>query len=576
MSEKRKHEIPEDSVRQKPLRLWPGVIIVILQWLIRFVIPLFAPKAMIVGVFGGLLCGLAIPVWWIFFSRASRGERWGAFILIILSLSATTFFLDNSIATANMGMMFTIYSIPVMSLAFVIWAVATRHLPDSIRQVTMAATIIVAAGMWILLRTNGMDGDGHQYLAWRWANTSEDRLLAQPDSDSSVLPTVETGGTLVSEWPGFRGPTRDGVVRGVRIKEDWAVSPPVELWRRQVGPGCSSFAVHGNLLFTQEQRGEDETVSCYNLSNGKPEWQHKDKARFYDSHAGPGPRSTPALAGSRVYTLGATGILNALNAYDGSVIWSRNAAADAEVKVLPWGFAGSPLVVNNIVITSIAGKLAAYDTVSGNPCWFGPDGKSSYSSPQLIKINGVSQVLLMSDSGTISIDPATGKKLWEYSWPAEGRILQPAFIENNDLLLSAENSSVRRVTVSRLQNEWTIQELWSNTHIKVNFNDFIIDKGYAYGFDGPSMICLNLSDGKVMWRGARYRGFLLLLADQDLLIVLSEKGDMALVKATPDKFTELSLMSAIKGKTWNLPVLAGNIFVVRNSQEMAAFRLPHL
>jgi outer membrane protein assembly factor BamB len=569
-----KQEISAESLKSEQLRLLPGVVIVALQWVIRFVIPIFAPKVMALGVFGGLLGGLAVLVWWLFFSKASRVERWGAILLIIAALTATSFFLDKSIATANMGLMFIIYSVPVMCLAFVAWAVATRGLSLFPRRVTMVITIILASGIWIFLRTNGMTGDGRHDLAWRWAQTDEDRLLAQSGSGPLSLPEAQPKEAFNTEWPGFRGINRDGTVHGVKISTGWSLSPPVEMWRRPVGPGCSSFAVHGNLLYTQEQRGEYEVVSCYYLTNGQPVWQHKDKARFYDSHAGAGPRSTPTLEGSRIYTLGATGILNVLDANGGSVIWSRDAASETGVKVLNWGFTSSPLVVGDVVIVALSGKLAAYDTQSGKPLWFGPDGGSSYSSPQLFTINGVSQALLMSNKGAVSVDPESGKILWEYPWEVQDRILQPSLIENGDLLLCAENKSIRRITVSGGPDKWMTSEGWTSSGIMVNFNDFVIHKGYAYGFDGPAMVCIDLRDGKRMWRGARYRGFLLLLADQNLILVLSEKGELALVQADPHHFNELSLFPAIKGKTWNHPVLAGNILVVRNAQEMAAFRLP--
>jgi len=563
------------STQQKPLRVWPGVVIVILQWLIRFIIPGFAHEDIVtqIGVFGGLIGGFAIVVWWAFFSRVPRFERWIAIVLMIVSLVLTSQFLDKSIETAMVGMMFMIYSIPVLSLAFVIWAVASRNLSTGLRRVTMVATILISTGFWAFLRTDGMDAEAHHDFAWRWAKSAEERLPAQNGNIKISVPLDSASMAKEAEWPGFRGGNRDGIIHGVRINTDWVKSAPVEIWHRSIGPGCSSFAVQGNLLYTQEQRGEKEMVTCYKLSTGEPVWSHSDKARFWDSHAGAGPRSTPTLAGGRVYTLGATGILNVLNAADGSVVWSRNAASDAKIKVLPWGFTSSPLVVDNSVIVALSGKLAAYDITNGKPIWFGSDGGNSYSSPHFVTINGVQQVILMSHSGALSVEPGSGKQLWKYAWPVEDRILQPAMISAGDFLFAGEAKGLSRVSVSSQNSKWSVKELWKSDEMILNFNDFMIHKGYAYGFDGPKIACIDIKNGKSMWRGNPYRGWLLLLADQDLLLVLTEKGDLALVRATPGQFKELARIRAIKGKTWNHPVLVGDILLVRNSLAMAAFRL---
>jgi outer membrane protein assembly factor BamB len=561
---------------QKPLRLWPGVVIVILQWLVRFVIPIFVSGDLVtqLGVFGGVIGGLAILVWWTFFSRVPWLERLGILVLMVVALVITNHFLDVSLQTAMMGLMFTIYSVPVMSLALVIGALVSRKLPNLHRRIVLIVTVLIASGFWTLLRTNGMTGDAHQDFAWRWAKTAEQRLLAQQGNKLTDLPSAQIVTNAVAEWPGFRGTNRDGIIYGVQIKTDWKASPPVELWCQPIGPGCSSFSVNGKLLYTQEQRGDNEVVSSYNLTTGQANWKHGDKARFYDSHAGAGPRSTPTLFGNRVYTLGATGIINVLNAGDGSVVWSRNAATDNGVKVLQWGFTGSPLVVNDVVIVSLSGKLAGYDAASGKPLWSTTDGGNSYSSPHLITIDGVSQVLLMSQAGALSVEPTSGKQLWKYEWPLIDRILQPAVISEGELLLAGEGNGISRIKVTHNQSEWYVNEVWKSDQMKLNFNDFIIHKGYAYGFDGANMACIDIKDGKRMWKGDRYRGWLLLLADQDLFLVLTEKGEIALVKATPDQFTELARIPAIKGKTWNHPVLVGNVMLVRNAQEMAAFRLP--
>ncbi len=562
------------SDRQKPLRLWPGVVIVVLQWLAMFGVPAFVPEAGPFGAMGSLLGGLAIVVWWAFFSRAPGSERWGAVLLMIVGLVATRLFLHESIARAGMGMVFFIYATLGLSLAFVVWAVAGRRLADGPRRAAMVAAIVLACGVWTLLRTTGVTGEGDWDFEWRWAETHEDRLLAQAGDEPAALPSARAAVETEAVWPGFRGSDRDSVIRGVRIETDWSRSPPIELWRRPIGPGWSSFAVKGDLLYTQEQRGDDELVSCHDATTGEPVWSHRDTTRFWEPQAGAGPRATPTLSDGRVYTFGATGILNALDAGDGAALWSRNAASDTGKKVPGWGFASSPLVVDDIVIVH-AGALVAYDLATGEPRWIGPAG-GSYSSPHLATLEGVAQVLLLGGAGAISVAPADGSLLWEHPW--SGGIVQPALTADGDVLITASGVTgglgIRRVAVAHGPGGWTLEERWTSARLKPNYNDFVVHEGHAFGFDGSILACIDLEDGERKWKGGRYgNGQLVLLADQDVLLVLSEKGELALVAATPDKFTELARFPAIESKTWNHPVLLGDLLLVRNGQEMAAFRL---
>ena len=378
---------------RKPLRLWPGVVIVIVQWLLWFIVPVLVPDAALVGMLGGVVGGLAIVIWWLFFSRALWSERVGAILLMIVAVGATKLLVHVSIARVGMGMLLYIASIPYLSLALVAWAVVTRRLSDGARRMSLVAAIVLACAPWTLLRTAGVGGAGSEFH-WRWTPTPEQRLLAQADdepkprppsaapADRPTVPLSPTTGKPAAlpeaavkakleraaraatetpaEWPGFRGPERNSIIRGIRINTDWSASPPVEMWRRRIGPGWSSFAVRGDLLYTQEQRGDDEIVACHRVSTGEPVWRHRDRVRFWEAEGGAGPRATPTISKDHVYTFGATGILNALDGADGAVVWRRNVASDTGRKVPDWGFTSSPLVVDDIVIVAAAGTLAAY------------------------------------------------------------------------------------------------------------------------------------------------------------------------------------------------------------------------
>lgn len=576
----------DEPTPRKPIRLWPGVTLLAIQWLGWFIVPFLGTEAMMYGMLAGVICALLIAVWWLFFSRAMWLERFAALVLMVVAVIATKRIVHPSIAGGMMGMMLPVLSIPFLSLALVASAAVGRNLAKWPRRGLIAVAILLACGGFTLVRTGGITGDADPDLHWRWTRTPEERLLAQAGDEPSAstsgsnAPAAATdkGAATTADWPGFRGPQRDGVVRGVRIDTDWAQKPPAAIWRRPIGPGWSSFAVRGHLFYTQEQRGEHEIVSCYDLTTGKPVWTHRDAARFYESNGGAGPRGTPTLSNDRVYTFGATGILNALDIRNGAAVWSRNAASDTKTKTPLWGFASSPLLVNDVVIVAAASSLAAYDISNGNPRWFGPGGIGGYSSPHLVTIAGVVQVLLLNGEGMISVNPTDGTVLWKHVWEGDS-IVQPGITADGDILIGSGSGlgsevGVLRLAVNKGANGWTATQRWTSAGLKPYFNDFVVHKDLAFGFDGSSLACIDLKDGSRKWKGGSFgHGQILLLADQDLLIVVSEEGELALVRATADQFAEMARFKAIEGKTWNHPVVAGDVLLVRNSEEMAAFRL---
>ena len=580
----------------RPLRLWPGIIggFLILAGTILGAVPAVSLPAAMASVAGALI----VLLWWLFFSRAAWLERLGALAAMVVAVFVVRPLVDASISGAGMGRLFYIVSVPVMALGLVAWVLAIRaRTSGAMRRITMLAAIIIGCSYWTIIRTDGVSGEGGFVWQWRWTPTAEEKLLAQAPEESTPVPAVPAAPTpapkdpvaaapdvaaalpvSAPEWPGFRGPRRDATVAGVRLDTDWSKSPPTERWHRPVGPGWSSFAVHGDLMYTQEQRGAEEIVACYRVSTGAPVWRHKDPVRFYEANGGAGPRATPTLAGGRVYAFGATGILNALDARTGARLWSRNVATDTDTKVPMWGFSASPIVVDDLVVIAASSKLAAYELATGKMRWSNPAREGSYSSPHLATIDNVTQVLFLSGSGLVSVAPATGAILWEHGWGEGTTVVQPALTSDGDVIINSISMmgglGLRRLHPAKDGAGWKVEERWTSNGLKPYFNDFIVHNGHAYGFDGNILSSVNLTDGKRNWKGGRYgAGQLIVLPDQDLLLVMAEEGDLALVSATPDKFTEIARVPGIEGKTWNHPVLVRDILLVRNGEEMAAFRL---
>lgn len=450
------------------------VVAGVLLWSVWLLLPKLVPAVAVFGVIGGAVLGLAIVAWWLFFSRAPWVERAGAVVLMAIALVTAPRFVHISVSNGMMGMMPYIFGLPVLSSALVIGAVASRLLTKRLRPASMVASVAIACAALAVVRTDGLSGDGVSDLHLRWTETPEQRLLAQepeavsapgtsalstaPGTIAASLPAVSTAastaapstpephgapgtrapstaGATEAEWPGFRGPNRDGIVPAARIDTDWSQHPPARLWTRAIGPGWSSFAVSGDLLYTQERRGDDETVACYRVTTGEPVWRHRDNVRFWESNGGAGPRATPTLSGGRVYTFDATGILNTLDAATGAVIWSRNAKTDTGRQIPDWGFSSSPLVVDDVVIVAVSGTLAAYDVATGKARWVGPQHGGSYSSPHLVTIDGSAQVVVMTGAGATSVDPRDGKTLWEYAWEGS-TIIQPAITADGHILVS--------------------------------------------------------------------------------------------------------------------------------------------
>jgi outer membrane protein assembly factor BamB len=584
------------AIREPRPRLWPGVVIVVLQ-----AAAIFAPGLLELSPMWQYMAKLNAPmvgaallvVWWLAASRVPWRDRFLVLGAFVVACGAAALLSDKSF---QFGLI--VYALPVMTSAWVAWLLLTGWLSWSARRAGLVAVLLLVAAVACGIRFDGVDGSFSGDLAWRWSQTAEQRFMAQHQGAAGARDEVVT--LQAGDWPAFRGAKRDGRLEGVRIATDWKSHAPRPRWRHPVGPGWGSFAVVGHRLYTQEQRDKVESVVCYDANTGEELWAHDDKARFIDeTHvSGVGPRATPTFHDGKVYALGATGRLNCLDAATGRVIWDRDAAQDSGIvwdreaskddKTKPpmWGFSSSPLVWHGLVTVYTGGPdgraVAAYDAAKGGPpVWMQGEGQGGYASPHPATLNGTDQILIATDVGMMALDPVKGYVLWRHDWRTDNmpRCVQPLVVGDTDVLLgTGMGKGERYLQAAGSGDSWTEPTMnWESNALKAYYNDRVFHKGHVYGFDGSNMFtCIGVDDGKSRWRGGRYgNGQVLLLADQDLLLVLTEKtGEVVLVAADAAKHRELGRFQAIDGKkTWNHPVVAHGKLFVRNGEEAACYEL---
>lgn len=568
----------------KPLRIWPPILL-----LIGMVVTRLAPKWMdsdsvlpvMFAVFGPLICGGLILVWWVLASRATWKEKLSGLVITLLAGGITLALLDPTMV--GPGVM--LITGPMGLGLFGIAAILVSRMRTAKRTVLIVVCSVLGFCFSLLLRAEGMWGDYNMALAWRWTPTVEERMLSQADAapaDQNALTAAELESALTEpEWPGFRGALRDSVLTGVSLDADWSGGVGTPLWKKPIGPGWSSFVVAGPLLITQEQRGEEELIVCYDAETGAEQWTQEVKTRFYDALGGPGPRATPTLADGGLYVMGASGHVLRLDPATGKILWQQDIRKVADREPPIWGFSSSPLVVDGTVIVHAGGKddkgLLAFDTETGDLKWSAPAGDHSYCSPALLKIAGQTVIAMLTNKELNLLNPADGKVLLSYDCASEGqRVLQPQLVGEDEILIATGmGKGMQKIHVTNKDGKWTAEEVWTAKGLKPDFNDYVIYEGHAYGFDGTIFTCIDLKDGKRKWKAGRYgKGQVLLVKDSGHLLVIGEEGAVVLLKADPASHQELATFQALEGKTWNHPVLIGDRLFVRNSAQAAAYKLP--
>ena len=378
-------------------------------------------------------------------------------------------------------------------------------------------------------------------------------------------------------WPDFRGPNRDGRYDETAIRTDWPKDGLPRMWKQPIGLGYASFVVAGRRAFTIEQRRRQEVVSAYDVETGRELWTHGWDANFVESEGGDGPRATPTYGDGHIYAVGALGELRGLDAPTGALVWRRNILADNDARNLSWGVAGSPLIVDDKVVVLPGGSrgrsVVAYRRTTGEPVWKSLDDRQAYTSPMLVTLGGVRQILVVTASRAVGLTVDEGRLLWEYPWVTQMGIsvAQPLLLGNDRVFLSAGYGHGAAVfEVTRTGDKFSTRAVWENTRMKNKFTSSVLHQGYIYGLDEAILACLDAATGEQKWKGGRY-GYGQVMLAGDRLIVLTENCEVALVNATPERYDEVAKFQALEGKSWNHPVIADGRLLVRNIREMAAF-----
>lgn len=412
---------------------------------------------------------------------------------------------------------------------------------------------------------------------------------AQDATATTAAADIPAGGSLPAAapvaadrayWTGFRGSLRDGHYREQPIRTNWPAGGLTPIWKHPIGGGYASFAVAAGRAFTIEQRRAQEVVAAYDVATGRAIWTHGWDASFEEWMGGDGPRATPTWHDGRVYALGAEGELRVLDAATGALAWRVNILDDNGASNLQWGMAASPLVFDDLVVVHPGGpanrSVVAYDRRTGARRWAAQGDQAAYSAPVLTTIAGVRQIILITAGRLIALVPETGELLWSHDWPGPNNGInasQPLLTGDDRIMLSSGyGTGAALIEVGRANGAWTTREVWRTNRLKNRFSSSVVHDGYIYGLDESILTCLDVDTGDVRWKAGRYGHGQFVLASGHL-IVLTEDGDLALVRATPDRHDEVARFPVLDGKTWNHPAIDQGRLLVRNLVEMAAFDL---
>ena len=374
--------------------------------------------------------------------------------------------------------------------------------------------------------------------------------------------------TEAGDWANWRGPEHNGISNEKNWSTDWPKDGPKILWKASLGAGFSSITVSNGRAYTMgntgskdiDEKEHKDVVFCFDAHTGEEKWQYPYPCPLNPKNYEGGPSSTPTVEGNRVYTLSKMGHVFCLDAEKGKVIWQKNLKEELGIEMPTWGFAGSPLVVKNLLIFNAGTSGIAFNKKTGEIVWQNGTNKSGYATAVEFKIGKQKGVAIFGQNMLYGINIKDGAKLWEYPWQshADENNADPIFKGDKVYISTLAGSALLKVEGDK------VSEVWRNKKMKNHFNSTILLDGYFYGFDMSQLKCLDFNTGEEKWATEDYNKGSLMVADGKL-IILSERGKLVIAEVSEKLIKPLAEAQILTGKCWTVPVLANGRIYARNA-----------
>jgi len=379
-----------------------------------------------------------------------------------------------------------------------------------------------------------------------------------------------------ADWPNFRGPDHNGISSETGWLAKWPAQGPKPLWKASVGLGYASVTVAQGRAYATGNAGDTATLYCFDAGTGSSLWKFSCANQILNDYSKPkgmgGTSGSLAIDGDRVYLMSGDGCLFALETQTGAIVWSNNLVSQLGLTKAHWGFTGSPLVQDNLLVLDVGGSGTAVDKTTGKVLWTSDKAISGYSTPVPCSFNGAAAVAILSVDTAYGVETKTGKTIWSFPFKTQNNLnIADVVVSNNNFFMS---SGYNHGGVMASFDGTKATQVWANQGFANHINSSVLIDGYLYGVAGmvngsgdqaATLQCVEFATGAQKWSYKGLGGGGLIVADHKI-IMLSDTGELVVGEASPAPFAPISRARVLGEWCWTAPTLANGRIYCRNNQ----------